>query len=101
MTGVVFRWARYAAWALLGAGFLLLVINAAVGAAWGPLAVGLLIAGYAAGVVAVLPIISRTLRAFFEALTVFFPASVALGIATALLIGVMGLAAWAWVASPW
>ena len=97
----MFRWARYAAWVLLGAGFLLLVAGVVAGAAWGPLAVGLLIAGYAAGVVAVLPVIGRTARAVFEMLTAFLPASVALGIAAALLIAVTWLAAWAWVASPW
>jgi len=101
MTSSVFRWARYAAWVLLGAGFLLLVLNAVWRLGWGPIAVGLLIAGYATGVVAVLPIISRTIRAFFEALAAFFPAAVALGIAAALLVGITWLVAWAWIASPW
>ena len=101
MTGSVFRWARYTAWALLVAGLLLLVVNAVWPLGWGPVAVGLIIAGYATGVIAVLPIISRTVRAFFEALTAFFPAAVAFGVAAALLVGVTWLVAWAWVASPW
>jgi hypothetical protein len=63
----VFRWARYAAWILLGAGFLVLVVNAAWGRTWGPLAVALIAAGYGLGVIAVLPIVGRTLRAAVEA----------------------------------
>lgn len=97
----VFRRARCASWALLGAGVLLLVVNAVWRLGWGPLAVGLLIAGYTAGVVAVLPIIARTVRAFVEALAAFLPAPLALGVATALLVGLTWLVAWAWVASPW
>ena len=97
----VFRWARYASWALLGAGLLLLVVNAVGHLGWGPVAVGLLIAGYAAGLLAVSPIIGRTVRAFFEALAAFLPVPVALGVATALLVGVTWLVAWAWIASPW
>ena len=67
----VFRVARYASWALLVGGAVLLVVNAVWRLGWGPLAVGLLIAGYAAGVVAVLPVIGRTVRAFFETLAAF------------------------------
>ncbi len=59
----VFRWARYAAWVLLGAGFMVLVANAVWGREWGPVAVALIAAGYGVGVIAVLPIIGRTLRA--------------------------------------
>ena len=97
----MFRWARCTAWMLLGAGFLLLVINALWRLGLGPVAVGLLFVGYCIGVVAVLPIVSRTIRAFFEALTAFLPAAVALGVAAALLVGVTWLVAWAWVTSPW
>ena len=98
---LVFRWARYAAWALLGAGLILLVANGVWPLGWGPVAVGLLATGYCAGVVAVLPVIGRTVRAFFDALAAFFPTLVALGVAAALLVGATWLVTWAWVTSPW
>jgi hypothetical protein len=97
----VAHWARYASWTLLGGGLLLLVVNAIWRLGWGPVAVVLLIAGYATGVVAVLPIIGRTVRAFFQAFTAFLPTPVAFGVATALLAGATGLVAWAWVTSSW
>jgi hypothetical protein len=97
----VFVWARHTSWALLGTGFLLLVVNAVWQSGWGPTAVGLLIGGYAAGVVAVLPIVSRTVRAFCEVLTAFLPRPLAAGVATAVLAGATCLMAWAWVAGPW
>ena len=100
-TPAVFRGARYASWALLGAGLLLLVVNAIWRLGWGPVAVGLIVAGYAAGVVAVLPIVGRTVRAFVETLAAFLPAPLALGVAAALLVSATWLVAWAWVASPW
>jgi len=97
----VFLWARYISWVLLGAGFLLLVLNAAWREGWGPVAMGLLIGGYAAGVVAVLPIVGRTVRAFCQVLTAFLPAPLAVGVAAALLVGATCFVAWAWVAGPW
>jgi hypothetical protein len=64
----VFGWARYAAWVLLGAGFIGLVANAVWGREWGPVAVALIAAGYCVGVIAVLPIIGQTLRAAVDVL---------------------------------
>ena len=100
-TPAMFRRARFASWVLLGAGLLLLVVNAVWRLDWGPWAVGLLTAGYAAGVIAVLPIIGRTVRAFVEALAAFLPTTLALAVAAALLVGLTWFVAWAWVATPW
>jgi len=99
----VFRWARYTAWSLLGAGFFLRGVHAVWCRGWGPVAVALVVTGYCAGVIAVLPIIGRTARAFFEALAVSlsFPALVALGVMAALLVGATWLVMWVWVTSPW
>ena len=95
----LFGWFRYAAWVLLGAGFLLLAVNAVWGLPWGPIAVGLLITGYCAGVIAVVPLVGRTGLALFQTLTARLPVAVALGVVAALMVGVTWLVAWAWVAS--
>jgi hypothetical protein len=97
----MFRWARHASWALLGAGLLVLVANAVWPRGWGPAAVVLLMAGYAAGVVALVPIIAGTVRAFFDTLAALLPAPAALPVAVALLLGAAYLVAWAWIATPW
>lgn len=65
IVAVLFRWARYAAWILLGAGFLVLVAGGMWGPPWGAIAVALLVAGYCVGVFAVLPIIGQTFYAAF------------------------------------
>jgi hypothetical protein len=61
--------------------------------------VGLLIAGYCVGVVAVAPAVGRTGRALFEVLTRRLPVAVALGVVAAMVLAVTWLVAWAWVAS--
>jgi hypothetical protein len=63
-----FCWARYTAWSLLGAGFLVLIASAAWSLGWGPVAVALIVAGYCVGVIAVLPIVGRSIRAAVAAL---------------------------------
>ena len=69
----VLHWARTAAWLLLGAGFLLLIASAVWGLGWGPVAVALIAAGYCIGVIAVLPIIVRTIRALVAAVAAKIP----------------------------